>query len=242
MSAPEPEASLMRSYVLILREEWKNCQQWTAFKKKGWGRGRKRKRSPPTPTCKWTRTSQQGTLSRLSPSKDTAECPKHPELTALPAGGRDSAPARLRTLVLFCPQHLLPLSLPFDSEARDAYKVWGLLLSSLPLFFVPWNQRLHSAREAEWEEGKRRSCLAPVRCLACQGHWHQSPKLHSQKWQQHVTWEPQVQERGKRMEAQHKDLRKRTSKQKEREESAFGNSFSATVCGLGTQYCCSTES
>lgn len=33
MSALEPEASLMESYVLIFREEWKNCQQWTAFKK-----------------------------------------------------------------------------------------------------------------------------------------------------------------------------------------------------------------
>lgn len=47
MSAPEPEASLMRSYVLILREEWKNCQQWTAFKKKGVG-GRKNKEKEST--------------------------------------------------------------------------------------------------------------------------------------------------------------------------------------------------
>lgn len=45
MSAPEPEASLMRSYVLILREEWKNCQQWTAFKKRG-AKKEKKKESP----------------------------------------------------------------------------------------------------------------------------------------------------------------------------------------------------
>lgn len=49
MSAPEPEASLMQSYVLILREEWKNCQQWTAFKKGGGGGGVEKEKGVPLP-------------------------------------------------------------------------------------------------------------------------------------------------------------------------------------------------
>lgn len=59
------------------------------------------------------------------------------KLTTLPIGERDYRLMWLRALILFCPHHLLPLCLSLNSEAWTAYKVWGLLLSSLLLVLCP---------------------------------------------------------------------------------------------------------
>lgn len=98
---------------------------------------------------------------------------------------------------------------------------------------------LYSAREAGSEEEKVLSALEC--CLCCRGHWHRSPQLHSQKGQQRVTGQPQVQERGKRTEAQPNGPRERRAERK-KGRARVGNRFTATACGFGTQYCCSSES
>lgn len=90
---------------------------------------------------------------------------------------------------------------------------------------------LYSAGEAGSEEEKVLS--AQKCCLCSRGHWHRSPQLHSQKGQQRVTEQPKVQERGKRMEAQHNGPRERRAERKKGRDSV-GNRFSATACGFGT--------
>lgn len=134
----------------------------------------------------------------------------------------DNTPAWLQTLIL---------------PTTPCISLFHRVLTPVLLLFVPGNQALHFAREAEPEEGKSRSCLAIM-----------LPSLLRDAALKPSTTKPQVALPGDgcpsltcRREGQELRHSTRTSRQNQKEGSVFHSRFSATTCGLGTQQCCSKE-
>lgn len=170
MSAPEPEASLMRSYALILREEeWKNCQQWTAFKKKGVG-GRKNKEKESTyPNIDLT-------------ARNTVRTEDQQEWSAQTTWG--SLWKGLRAHVASDTHCVLSMT-PFASLSPIWFWSMGSLRGlratafSLTPILCPMKPDAALCQGSRVREGPAWLWFA----ASHQGHHHQSPKLHSQNWQ-----------------------------------------------------------